>query len=101
MVHVNAQTWLNGKFPNQEAKNKVNQLFIYLQNGTDNNGGQNYCFYNTQLEGELNLSDFVNLNYCLINGSSNHHKLSSLKLNNCSKLNNFYLQYNDGQLSVG
>src|ERR1043165_3778064 len=98
---VNAQTWLNGKFPNQEAKNKVNQLTIYLQGGADSISGQNYIFYNTQLEGELNLSDFVNLNHCNIYGYNNNHKLNSLKLNNCSKLNEFYLQHNDGQLSVG
>ncbi len=100
---VNVQTWLNEKFPNEEAKKKVNKLCIYTSNGTEFNNGQNCHFYNTKLEGELDLSDFINLNYCCISNysiiASNYHKLNLLKLDDCSRLNQLYLEYNDGQLS--
>src|SRR6266498_3016980 len=100
---VNVQTWLNEKFPNEEAKKKVSKLCIYTSNGTEFNNGQNCHFYNTKLEGELDLSDFINLNYCCISNysiiASNYHKLNLLKLDDCSRLNQLYLEYNDGQLS--
>src|ERR1051325_4371485 len=100
---VNAQTWLNGKFPNQDAKIKVKAMVIYSSGSrTEDISGNSYTFYNTQLEGELDLSNFINLNTFQITTSNSSicHKLNLLKLVNCDKLNCIYLYYNDGQLSV-
>ncbi|CAG8679324.1 1453_t:CDS:1 [Ambispora leptoticha] len=101
---VNAQQWLNSKFPNQDAKRKIKQLYIYATNSTDNNNNGNYYFYNVQLEGELNLEEFCNLEYIQIQGNSsnlnNYQKLTSLKIANCRKLRTFYLYYNNSQFTM-
>jgi len=56
------------------------------------------------IEGELNLSEFANLNYLDVRGSSfgvgTYQRLTKLDLNNCSKLENMYVDYNDGQLAI-
>ncbi|CAG8794854.1 20312_t:CDS:1, partial [Dentiscutata erythropus] len=60
---VNANEWLNENIPkNQRAQ--TTGLYIYSQyrGGYNiNQGPPNYQFYNTTLEGELDLNDFVNL----------------------------------------
>ncbi|CAG8750194.1 621_t:CDS:2, partial [Ambispora leptoticha] len=61
----------------QEDKEKVQKLYIKNDQGIDNVSGQTYCFYKVQLEGELNLSEFTNLNYLEIRGSSFSVELSA------------------------
>jgi len=74
MVNINAQQYLDEKYP-KEKRNKITELDI---------GGKN-------LEGELNLSDFTNLEK--LDCSSNHY-LTSLQLNNNSKLKSVKCDWN-------
>ncbi|CAG8743896.1 24640_t:CDS:1 [Dentiscutata erythropus] len=97
---VNANEWLNQKIPkNQRAQ--ITQLSIYkhCQIGhTTHNNGCNYCnnrnqnsdsaapnyqFYNTTLEGELDLNDFVNLQQLYI---CDQHQDLNLKTDKCKSL---------------
>ncbi|GBC07631.1 hypothetical protein RclHR1_00760001 [Rhizophagus clarus] len=97
---VNAQTWLDEKFPNQESKIKVKQLYIYSYGTYERSDENKRVFDKTPLEGELYLNNFINLNDLIIIGNdSNFNKLNSLKFEDCGKLNNFTLRYNDGELS--
>ncbi|CAG8483751.1 12844_t:CDS:1 [Gigaspora margarita] len=109
---VNANEWLDEKIPkNQRAQ--ATQLYIYRQcqsGHTTYQNGCNYCnnknnianppqyqFYSTLLEGELDLNDFVNLQYLYIygagRGQDQQQKLTHLKIDKCNKL--MYLQFNN------
>jgi hypothetical protein len=96
---INAQTWLDQKFPNQESKIEVKHLRIY-SSGVYESINENNFVFSTQLEGELYLNNFINLSDLIISGdSSSFNKLNLLKFEDCSKLNNLTLHYNDGELS--
>ncbi|CAG8755266.1 12594_t:CDS:1 [Dentiscutata erythropus] len=108
---VNANEWLNEKIP-KDQRAQAAQLHIYknCQNGhTTYSNGCNYCnnrnknphsgppnyqFYNTTLEGELDLNDFVNLQYLYLHGTGQGQKqqqmITNLKIDKCNKL--IYLQ---------
>ncbi|CAG8744110.1 16209_t:CDS:1 [Gigaspora rosea] len=111
---VNANEWLDEKIPkNQRAQ--ATQLHIYrqCQNGhTTYQNGCSYCnnrnpnnytsppqyqFYNTLLEGELDLNDFVNLQYLYVygcgQGQDQQQKLTNLKIDKCNKLIYLYFYY--------
>ncbi|CAG8789802.1 5828_t:CDS:1, partial [Dentiscutata erythropus] len=65
-----------------------------------------YCFYNVNLEGELDLNDFVNLNELYIFGvgqdKNKLQKLTSLMVNKCTKLTKITINYTTlGYLSLG
>ncbi|CAG8707662.1 41430_t:CDS:1 [Gigaspora margarita] len=108
---VNANKWLDEKIPKNERAQAA-YLFIYRQckNGhTPYQNGCNYCnninpnntsqpptyqFYNTLLEGELDLNDFVNLQHLQVGGTGpgqdQQQKLINLKIDKCNNLR--YLQ---------
>ncbi|CAG8483808.1 12847_t:CDS:2 [Gigaspora margarita] len=117
---VNANEWLDEKIPkNQRAQATQLHIFRQCQNGHTtyqngcgncNNRNQNnylnpptYQFYNTILEGELDLNDFVNLQqlyvYSTGEGQDQQQKLTSLKIDKCNKLNRFYLQFHNSPFS--
>ncbi|CAG8483770.1 12845_t:CDS:1 [Gigaspora margarita] len=102
---VNANVWLDEKIPkNQRAQATNLQIYRQCQNNhTTYQNGCNYCnnknnisnppqyqFYSTLLEGELDLNDFVNLQYLYIygagRGQDQQQKLTSLKIDKCNKL---------------
>jgi len=70
---VDAQKYINQKYPTREERKKIVELEI-----------------NDKLEGDLDLSDFVNLQLL----SCDDNKLTSLNLNNCSQLEEIYCQGN-------
>ncbi|CAG8621630.1 29513_t:CDS:1 [Gigaspora margarita] len=113
---VNANEWLNEKIPKHQRAQATN-LTIYrqCQNGhTTYKNGWHYCnnknnisnppqyqFYSTLLEGELDLNDFVNLQYLYIYGAGpgqdQQQKLTNLKIDKCNKL--ISLQCNNPPIS--
>lgn len=82
---VKAQQWINEKFPDKE---KVKKLCIRLTEGTNKIDQSNYGFFNTKLEGELDLNGFKNLEDLAIwgNGTGTLHPITNLKIDRCSKL---------------
>ncbi|CAB4397874.1 unnamed protein product [Rhizophagus irregularis] len=85
---VKAQQWINEKFPSREDKDKVKKLCIHLGEGTNKINQSNYEFFNTTLEGELDLNGFTNLEDLAIWGfwTDELHPITNLKINRCSKL---------------
>ena len=83
----------------------MKHLYIYQQANNNYNYGYNYnnqppstCyFYNTLLEGELDLGDFINLEKLSISGIGGGHnqqqELTNLKINNCTKLVNLTINF--------
>jgi len=71
---VNAQEYINQKYPVQEERAKTKELSIK----------------NQSLEGELDLSDFINLKslWC------SNNKLTSINVSNCPHLEKIYCQNN-------
>ncbi|CAG8546734.1 2866_t:CDS:1 [Scutellospora calospora] len=115
---VNANEWLNEKIPvNQRAQ--ATSLYIYRQcqsghtvhqNNCNNCVNKNNCstaptfqFYNTVLEGELDLNDFVNLQQLSIcgtgQGQDQQQKLTSLKIDKCNKLDRLTINFNNTSLN--
>ncbi|CAG8440159.1 9302_t:CDS:1 [Scutellospora calospora] len=111
---VNAKEWLNEKIPvNQRAK--AISLYIYKQCQSGHTVYQNNCnycasknniyaapnflFYNTTLEGELDLKDFVNLQQLYICGTgqdqNQQQKLTRLWIDKCNKLNRLQIKFNN------
>ncbi|RIA99885.1 hypothetical protein C2G38_2216618 [Gigaspora rosea] len=113
---VNANKWLDEKIPkNQRAQATLLQICRQCQGGhTTYQNGCSYCnnrnrnpnnhlnppqyqFYNTLLEGELDLNDFVNLQYLYVNGcgqgQDQQQKLTNLKIDKCNKL--MYLRFDN------
>jgi hypothetical protein len=90
---VKAQQWINEMFPSQAGREKVKKLCIHLSEGTDNIDQSNYKFYNTKLEGELDLNGFSNLECLTIVGyyTSELQPITNLKINRCSKLQYLYI----------
>ncbi|CAG8514228.1 230_t:CDS:2 [Dentiscutata heterogama] len=103
---VNASEWLNQKIP-KDQRAQATQLRIYRQcqsghtkyyNGCNycNNRNQNphsgppsYQFYNTILEGDLDLGDFVNLQQLYIYGvgqGRNQQQILNLNIDKCNSL---------------
>ncbi|PKY37516.1 hypothetical protein RhiirA4_438731 [Rhizophagus irregularis] len=85
---VKAQQWVNENFSSQENKDKVKKLCIRLKEGTNKIDQSNYEFFNTKLEGELDLNGFKNLEDLAIwgNWTSTLHPITNLKIDRCSKL---------------
>ncbi|CAB4397873.1 unnamed protein product [Rhizophagus irregularis] len=85
---VKAQQWINDNFSSQENKDKVKKLCIRLNEGTNKIDQSNYEFFNTKLEGELDLNGFKNLEDLAIwgNWTSTLHPITNLKIDRCSKL---------------
>jgi hypothetical protein len=71
---INAQEYVNQLYPNKSQKKEITKLDISQKN----------------LEGNLNLSDFVNLEVLDCFGN----KLTSLNLSNCFKLKEIYCNSN-------
>jgi len=117
---VNAQKWLNTKIPNNQ--NQIKSLYIYQRQKQKNisgfsfgsgsitthaatyaydnnlaidNKNQPYTYYDTFLEGELDLNDFVNLEQLSISGidKNQKQKLTSLKIDKCVNLNSLSVNY--------
>jgi len=78
---VNAQKWLNEKFSHHQQRREVKFLSIMNRPGQDkfDQVNQTYLFYNTQLEGELDLKDFVKLEYLNIGGGVNTSSYQALR----------------------
>ncbi|CAI2192905.1 17407_t:CDS:2, partial [Funneliformis geosporum] len=91
-------------FPTPESQGQVQRLYISNNQGVNSKTNSICHFYNTQLEGKLDLAKFINLSYLEIRGSSfnidTYQKLTQFNLTDCKKLKSFYLYYNDGQLSM-
>ncbi|CAG8606492.1 8231_t:CDS:1 [Funneliformis mosseae] len=87
-----AQEWLNANVPNINQRGQIVQLTIYQAAGTSVNQNNVFTFYNSNLEDELNLNEFVNLQRLFIQGSNQNQRqaLTGLKVNKCLKLN--YIQ---------
>ncbi|CAG8653166.1 28419_t:CDS:2, partial [Racocetra persica] len=92
------------EFSTRELKERVEKLYIKNDQGVDSDNGQNYYFYKTQLEGELDLNEFVNLKYLEIKGSDfgigTYQKLTNIDLTSCEKIKELYLCRNDGNLVI-
>jgi hypothetical protein len=90
---VKAQQWLNEMFPSQLGKEKVKKLCICLIGGTDKFEQTDYEFSNTELEGELDLNEFKNLEDLTFwgNGVGQLQQITNLKINQCSKLQRLYI----------
>ncbi|CAG8794539.1 2303_t:CDS:1 [Gigaspora margarita] len=111
---VNANEWLNENIPkNQRAQ--ATSLIIYRQcysghttyqnscyycsnrNKKNSLGPPSYLFYDTLLQGELDLNDFINLQSLHIHGNGygqdQQQKLTSLKIDKCNKLTTLYILY--------
>ncbi|KAF0504375.1 hypothetical protein F8M41_019551 [Gigaspora margarita] len=118
---VNANEWLDEKIPkNQRARATHLQIYRQCQNGhATYQNGCNYCnnrnqnnhseppryqFFNTLLEGELDLKDFVNLQYLYVygtgRGQDQQQKLTSLKIDKCKNLINLYFNYPTASLTI-
>src|SRR2546430_17078057 len=69
------QEYLNQQYPAQEDKNKVKKIIIDKSNPLPEIDG-----------GELNLSEYPNLETLVIGGEHLKSKLSSLSVSSCSKL---------------
>ncbi|CAG8816027.1 42946_t:CDS:2 [Gigaspora margarita] len=113
---VNANEWLNEKIPKQQRA-QATHLYVYRQcqsGHTTYQNGCHYCnnkknitnppqyqFYSTLLEGELDLNDFVNLQYLNVHGTGpgqdQQQKLTNLKIDKCNKLTS--LQCNNPPIS--
>ncbi|CAG8528066.1 8377_t:CDS:1 [Dentiscutata erythropus] len=115
---VNANQWLNEKIP-KDQRAQATYLYVYRQcqsgHTTHNNGcsycnnrnlnpysgSPNYQFYNTILEGELDLNDFVNLQYLYIygtgQGQDQQQKITNLKVDKCNKL--IHIEFNNTPVS--
>ncbi|GBC03147.1 hypothetical protein RclHR1_00050055 [Rhizophagus clarus] len=93
MVKIKAQQWINEMFPSREGKKKVKSLCIRLNGGTNKIEQTNYEFFNVELEGELDLNEFKNLEDLAIwgNGTSTLQPTTNLKINQCSKLQKLYI----------
>ncbi|CAG8805187.1 23548_t:CDS:2, partial [Dentiscutata erythropus] len=95
--------WLNQKIPKSQRE-QTTQLRIYrycrsghttYYNGCNNCNNRNqdphsgppiYQFYNTILEGDLDLGDFVNLQQLYIYGVQNQNQDLNLKIDKCNSL---------------
>ncbi|PKY37512.1 hypothetical protein RhiirA4_450376 [Rhizophagus irregularis] len=90
---VKAQQWLDEMFPSRAGKEKVKKLHICLKGGTDKIEQTNYEFFNTKLEGELDLKEFKNLEDLSLWGNGIHQlqSITNLKVNRCSKLQTLYV----------
>ncbi|CAG8707652.1 41429_t:CDS:1 [Gigaspora margarita] len=120
---VNANEWLDEKIPKlQRAQATHLTICRQCQNGhTPYQNGCSYCkninpnnfsnppkyhFDNTILEGELDLNDFVNLQYLYVYGvgpdQDQQQKLINIKIDKCNKLTT--LQFNNlpfSKITVG
>ncbi|CAG8816888.1 26612_t:CDS:1 [Gigaspora margarita] len=112
---VNANEWLNAKIP-LDQRTRVTHLHIYKEcqsghvthhdgcyycNGkipSQYSGPQQYQFYSTVLEGELDLNDFVNLQqlYIISTGQDQdqQQQLTDLRIDKCNKLTDLQISNN-------
>ncbi|CAG8528043.1 8376_t:CDS:1 [Dentiscutata erythropus] len=111
---VNANEWLDEKIPkDQRAQATFLYVYRFCQSGhsTHNNdcsncnnrnqnshtNAPNYQFYNTILEGELDLNEFVNLQHLYIYGTGwgqdQQQMITCLTINKCNKLIDLQLKY--------
>ncbi|CAI2166837.1 17593_t:CDS:1 [Funneliformis geosporum] len=90
-----AQEWLNANVPNINQRGQIVNLQIYAGTGTNSNQNNAFVFYNTSLEDELNLNEFVNLQQLYICGSNTNQRqaLTGLKVDKCVKLNLIHIVY--------
>lgn len=110
---VDAQEWLDSNIT-IDQKSQVKQIYIYLDNGlnrTANINKKNEGYYdlfidkNLQLEGELVINNWTNLDHlsirggnCLNTDKTTTIKLTNLKVSNCPKLNSIVLYLTDCQI---
>ena len=88
---INAQEWLESKFPSTQEKAKVKQLRTYYLTGNDEEKSpEEYWFFNVRLKGELDLSVLPNLEAFLSNlnaVTSGREAIKITKLKVGAKLN--------------
>ncbi|CAG8679490.1 9604_t:CDS:1 [Racocetra fulgida] len=98
---VNTNKWLNDKIPADKRK-QITNLKIYSSNGHNLFGKTSIEYYGI-LEGELDLNEFVSLQYLHITGSEKQQqKLTSLKVDKCTKLTEIMINYTTlGYLYLG
>jgi hypothetical protein len=89
---VKAQQWINEMFPSQPGE-KVKKLCICLIGGTNKFEQTDYEFSNTELEGELDLNEFKNLEDLTFwgNGVGQLQQITNLKINRCFKLQKLHI----------
>lgn len=99
---INAQDWLNQKFPTPQAKEKIIGLVVYpnVNNTGDqittnatwqDRQGTTAWFYSTSLAGELDLRGFTNLAYLTLNQQAG---ITQVDLSDCVRLVNLNLHSN-------
>ncbi|CAI2194709.1 13319_t:CDS:2, partial [Funneliformis geosporum] len=80
----NAQEFLNEKLPAREKRAKITSLCLTKGRNCDYTRPEDTRFGEIDLEGELDLSDFINLNMLFIEGQPNLTKVIGLE--KCEKL---------------
>lgn len=90
---VNAPEWLNQKFPTKESREKAKQLSLYKSgnriNDTNDPDRGIYKLHCVNLAGELDLSDFRNLEFFVLHEQDSLVKLKGLE--HLTKLVYFYI----------
>src|SRR4051794_21940127 len=72
---VMLQEYLNNKYPTQDDKEQVKEIIINRENSLSEVDG-----------GELDLSEYINLERLIVDGRDLKSSLNKLKIDNCSKL---------------